>query len=116
MIAATRRYVRPYSHVAEDRFHGSSEESDERRREDEREERDSARAAAEQEVPEAGKGGGCEHEEGELSARPLHERRANAAASFSRVNESSSGIVRVAPRTVRKFVSPSQRGTTCRCA
>ncbi len=25
MIAATRRYVRPYSHVAEDRFHGSSE-------------------------------------------------------------------------------------------
>ena len=108
--------MRPYSHVGRGQVPRLERKPDERRREDEGEERDSAHAAAEQEMPEAGNGGGGEHEEGELSARPLHERRANAAASFSRVNGSSSGIVRVAPRTVRKFVSPSQRGTTCRCA
>src|SRR5215210_2676753 len=49
---------------------------------------------------------------------PFGLRRSHAdhtAASFSRVSSSTSGMTFTSARTGMKFVSPVQRGTTCRC-
>src|SRR6185437_1005562 len=40
---------------------------------------------------------------------------ANASRRRCQVTESSSGSTRVSPVTVMKLVSPTQRGTACRC-
>src|SRR4030095_5888810 len=47
----------------------------------------------------------------------LHVLWAHAKSGFRRSNvvDGSSGMTRVAPTTLMKFVSPLQRGTRCRC-
>jgi len=98
------------------------EESDEERDRDDESERQAAPRAPDRDLSQPGQEEREQEDDGEVprGAAPGQavpsalraQARAKPPARRSRVTARSSGSVRAPPMTVRKLVSPSQRGTT----